>query len=172
MKITNFEESIFGLGKKVKYVTPALELNQSVPKFKYSKSKLRFNMTCSACPEQYDVYYNYGTKDNVHEEIVGYVRLRHGYLYALVCDKEFSYEVEVYNTDDVKGDGCFNDDKERKYHLSKIEDAIYHELNNHQVFWDINGIDRSNIMILGNHFVKAFDKNDDVMVGDYIIVDK
>lgn len=68
-------------------------------------------LTCSACPEQYDVY-----KD---AKQVGYLRLRHGYFRADVPDAcgETVYES---NPD---GDGQFTDE-ERGYHLESAIAAI------------------------------------------------
>jgi hypothetical protein len=67
--------------------------------------------TCSACPEQYDVF-----KDGVQ---VGYLRLRHGYFYASVpnCSDNVVYQAEP------NGDGCFNLD-EREFYLTEAVKAI------------------------------------------------
>lgn len=72
----------------------------------------RLEMTCGACPEQYDVI-----KDNV---LVGYLRLRHGYFQARYPDVmgELVYDALT------KGDGIFADDKERRKHLKKAIKAI------------------------------------------------
>ena len=81
---------------------------------------LYFYETCGACPEQYDVYDSY-------EKIVGYVRLRWGYLrceYPYV-DGEVIYEADI-------GDGltgCFENDEQREYHLSVIADKILEKIN-------------------------------------------
>lgn len=77
-------------------------------------SGLFFKCTCSACPEQYDVFTAAG-------EQVGYVRLRHGSLYAEYPDVGGEC---VYDTEAFAGDGSFLDDKERIYHLTKIADAL------------------------------------------------
>jgi hypothetical protein len=76
-------------------------------------SGLRFVMTCIACPEQYDVFDPAGKQ-------VGYVRLRHGELRCDYprCGGETIYEVEP------AGDGCFDSDEERNYHLEKIVRCI------------------------------------------------
>lgn len=77
--------------------------------------------TCSACPEQYDVYDG--------DKKVGYLRLRHGYFRAdaPVCGYDTVYESQP------KGDGVFEDD-ERIPELRKAVAAIknYHAkgLNN------------------------------------------
>jgi len=73
---------------------------------------LRLVCTCSACPEQYDVF----DKNN---DQVGYLRLRHGYFRADVpdCGGETVYESET------KGDGIFDDD-ERLFELTKAVKAI------------------------------------------------
>ena len=71
----------------------------------------RLVQTCCACPEQYDVY-----KD---DELVGYLRLRHGYFYADYpeCGGETVYGVTT------NGDGCFDSD-ERVQHLLAALKAI------------------------------------------------
>ena len=65
-------------------------------------------MTCGACPEQYDVF-----KD---DKQVGYLRLRHGYFYASYpdCSNEVVYDAEP------KGDGIFEDDERDGYLLNAI----------------------------------------------------
>lgn len=77
-------------------------------------SGLFFKCTSSSCPEQYDVY-------TAAWEQVGYVRLRHGSLYAEYLDVGGEC---VYDTEAFAGDGSFLDDKERIYHLTKIADAL------------------------------------------------
>jgi len=74
-------------------------------------------MTCSACPEQYDAYYN--------NLLVGYLRLRHG---------EFTVTFpnvggELIYSAEPEGDGCF-EDHERDYFLMEAEKAILHKLAN------------------------------------------
>ena len=71
--------------------------------------------TCGACPEQYDAYYN--------NEVIGYLRLRHGYFRA-----EHMGEV-VYEAHPNNSDGIFGDEEERKYHLKKARKAIKKEYN-------------------------------------------
>lgn len=53
-------------------------------------------LTCSACPEQYDVF--------LDGQPVGYLRLRHGEFTAEYpeCDGEL-----VYRSEDMQGDGIF-----------------------------------------------------------------
>lgn len=77
-------------------------------------SGLFFKCTCFSCPEQYDVFTAAG-------EQVGYVRLRHGSLYAEYPDVGGEC---VYDTEAFAGDGSFLDDKERIFHLTKIADAL------------------------------------------------
>lgn len=73
-----------------------------------------FDLTCGACPEQYDVY-----KDG---EQVAYVRLRWGTLRVDVPDtggtEIYSHEFE----DEYKG--CFDSDEERNYFLEEIAAAL------------------------------------------------
>lgn len=68
-------------------------------------SDLTLEMTCPACPEQYNVL-------NPDGERVGYLRLRHGYFRA---DLEPSGKT-VYDAE-TKGDGSFELD-ERELHLN------------------------------------------------------
>lgn len=66
----------------------------------------RLERTCSACPEQYDVF-----KDG---KLVGYLRLRHG-TFTVHCPDaggELVYEAEP------KGDGMFDSEKERMEYLT------------------------------------------------------
>ena len=67
--------------------------------------------TCSACPEQYDVF-----KDGKQ---FGYLRLRNGHFYASVpdCSAEVVYEASPV------GDGMFDDD-ERDMYLTEAIEAI------------------------------------------------
>lgn len=67
--------------------------------------------TCSACPEQYDVF-----KDG---KIVGYLRLRHGSFRADVPDCGGK---TVY-TSNTKGDGCF-EPEEKELELNNAIEAI------------------------------------------------
>jgi hypothetical protein len=70
-------------------------------------------MTSLACPEQYDVF-----DDN--NEMVGYLRLRHGYFRADVpdCGGDTVYESQP------EGDGMF-EDHERIQELTKAVEAIH-----------------------------------------------
>lgn len=72
----------------------------------------RLEMTCPACPEQYDVF----DKD---DKQVGYLRLRHGFFRADVpdCGGETVYESHT------KGDGVFDED-ERMAELAAAVRAI------------------------------------------------
>lgn len=60
--------------------------------------------TCYACPEQYEAF--------VDGEQVGYLRLRHGWFYAAVPDHGGRV---VYEADDSRGDGIFDDDERERY---------------------------------------------------------
>lgn len=74
--------------------------------------ELRLEMTCGACPEQYDAF--------MGDEMVGYLRLRHGY-FSVRCPDAGGEEVfDGY----PKGDGIFDAD-ERDYFLTKAKAAIY-----------------------------------------------
>ena len=67
---------------------------------------IEYDQTCGACPEQYDAYYN--------NEVVGYLRLRHGRFTVECpdCGGELVLEASP------KGDGCFDDDEEKDYYLT------------------------------------------------------
>ena len=77
------------------------------------RKKLKFVETCSACPEQYDVF--------LGDKQVGYLRLRSGWFRVDFpeCGGETIYE--HYFDDGWKG--CF-DDTERDYFLKEAEKAI------------------------------------------------
>lgn len=63
--------------------------------------------TCAACPEQYDCF------DKNHN-LVGYLRLRHGYFYAKYPDVSGKLVYEA----NTKGDGIF-EEGERDYYLNQ-----------------------------------------------------
>jgi len=77
-----------------------------------------FHETCSACPEQYDVY--------IDGFQIGYVRLRWGYLR---CDTPDVGGRQVYSHefDDAAYQGCFDSDDQRDYHLDLIAEILYNE---------------------------------------------
>ena len=74
-----------------------------------------FELTCLACPEQYDVY--------VGDLMIAYVRLRHGRLRVEHPDIGGK---EVYKAilDDWEDQGRFADDEQRMMHLTKIADEL------------------------------------------------
>ena len=75
---------------------------------------LFFQDTCSACPEQYDVY-----KDG---QLVGYVRLRWG---GLSCEYPYILGERIYtHAFDDGYMGCFESDEQRQFYLSEIADSI------------------------------------------------
>ncbi len=102
---------------------------------------LTFKLTSHAHPEQYEVFDN----DNIK---VAYVRLRHGMLYVShpddVMQKWWSthYDDTAFAPDRrLKGDGYFDDDKERIYFLTLIAKIIDKKLNNPNWHaWQENGI--------------------------------
>ena len=78
-------------------------------------------LTCFACPEQYDVYYD--------GEEVGYFRLRHGYFTANYKKPggPIVYEVSTY------GDGIF-DNAERKPQLkAAVKALLKHYYTTHNI---------------------------------------
>lgn len=81
---------------------------------------LEFNRTCSACPEQYDVY------DDDHN-IVGYVRLRWG---GITCEYPDVFGEVIY-TASVSEDGwagMFDSEEQRLLHLTAIADRIIEKI--------------------------------------------
>ena len=76
---------------------------------------LRFEKTCDACPEQYDVFD--GDKE------VGYVRLRFSHLYAS-CPSVGGKVVYEATIGESGWDGCFENEAQREFHLGEIETAI------------------------------------------------
>lgn len=77
-----------------------------------SSNKIRFDMTCSACPEQYDAY--------LGDEQVGYLRLRHGTFRVDVPD----CAAQTIYTAHPQGDGCFASKTERDHYLRRAAKAI------------------------------------------------
>jgi hypothetical protein len=74
--------------------------------------------TCSACPEQYDVYYE--------DILCGYMRLRHGYFRAEYYKTPDDYGKIVYDCE-PNGDGIFLGE-EREEHLKKGAEAIIKQM--------------------------------------------
>lgn len=86
---------------------------------------LEFYLTCSACPEQYDV-------EDKDGNMVGYVRLRWGELTCEYPDVggEYIYHASI-------GDGWtggFEDDEQRMFHLNAIADKILEKMNSNENF--------------------------------------
>ena len=78
---------------------------------KFTINGYRLELTCGACPEQYDVF--------LGEELVAYLRLRHGWFYAACPYVGGTVVYEAY----PKGDGMFEDD-EREFYLTEAIKAI------------------------------------------------
>ena len=78
---------------------------------------IELRQTCFACPEQYDAFLN--------GEMVGYLRLHHGYFRVEVPD---AHGELVYSADTL-GDGIF-DPEERDVHLNAAREAIAASVNN------------------------------------------
>jgi hypothetical protein len=86
----------------------------------YNILGLFFQLTCYACPEQYDVYFE--------DKQVGYVRLRGNRLYCTCPDVmgKQVYHVNFSDDSDIyKGE--FDTEEERIYHLTEIAKAINNE---------------------------------------------
>ena len=80
---------------------------------------VRLEMTCGACPEQYDAY--------IGGDRVGYLCLRHGY-FTVQCPDEVGET--VYESETEGYDGLFTLD-EREMHLRAAAAAVkaWHEDN-------------------------------------------
>lgn len=78
--------------------------------------KFILKKTCSACPEQYDVY--------LDDKQVGYLRLRFG---VFSCDYPDCGGETIY-TAYPKGDGMFDDD-EREHYIKQALEKIKKKLN-------------------------------------------
>lgn len=83
--------------------------------------KFRLEMTCFACPEQYDVY--------LEDKQVGYLRLRHGHFR---CDYPECGGKRLFDTY-TKGDGMFDED-ERDPMIHEALAAIAEELKLKEAF--------------------------------------
>ena len=77
--------------------------------------EIEFRMTCSGCPEQYDVFDEDGNQ-------IAYVRLRWGTLYCECPDCGGDTVYETYFNDGYKG--RFDSEEERQFYLSRIRDEI------------------------------------------------
>lgn len=77
-----------------------------------TRDDIRLEMTCGACPEQYDAF--------VGDKQVGYLRLRHGGFTVDYpdCGGETIYEASPM------GDGCF-ENGERDNYLNAAKTAIF-----------------------------------------------
>ena len=83
---------------------------------------LRFEMTCMACPEQYDVFDG--------DKLVGYVRLRYSNL-NVQCPNAGGDTVYSAEIGESGWDGCFFDDAQREVHLKLAEAAIEDWMRRH-----------------------------------------
>ena len=73
---------------------------------------LRFDQTCGACPEQYDVYDD--------DRLVGYARLRHGHLRGEYLDSDGVWKPIYQWTFSEPHKGLFTSQEEREVHLADI----------------------------------------------------
>ena len=80
--------------------------------------KLFFNLTCEACPEQYDVLDT--ENDN---KIVAYVRFRWGHLSCTVPDVGGTVIYSAESRDNAYR-GVFSTEEERVYYLEEIKQHI------------------------------------------------
>lgn len=81
---------------------------------------LDFRKTCDCSPEQYDVFDSDG-------HLVGYVRLRWG---GLSCQYPDVGGEDIYCADIGNAwTGCFENEQQRTYHLSRIANKILARIN-------------------------------------------
>ena len=85
---------------------------------KIKLNEIRLEQTCTACPEQYDVFYR-GRQ-------VGYIRLRWGYLSVRYPDHA-GEEIYSYIFPDT-WKGSFDSERERTFFLNKAKRAILQRL--------------------------------------------
>lgn len=100
---------------------PDIELGEP----SYEVNDLKFYCTCSACPEQYDVYRKISEEKY---EMVCYIRLRYGKLRADFPDVGGIQIYEAYWEDDPCL-GIFPSEEEREYHLNNIAKEIVQALD-------------------------------------------
>lgn len=79
-----------------------------------ASDKVRLVLTCGACPEQYDAY--------VGDELVGYLRLRHGY-FSVRCPDPSGYEVYSAHP---RGDGIFESGERETYLRFGVQAILEH----------------------------------------------
>lgn len=74
---------------------------------------------CCACPESYDIYEN--------SIYIGHIRVRYGRVTfsKLIESNPFDEYVNVYS-DSIEGDGLFESDEERSFHLYSIINLLGH----------------------------------------------
>jgi hypothetical protein len=104
----DFENDPYWVGQAYLQDKQLLEIEKM-----FDDNGLRLELTCSACPEQYDVFLK-----------VGYLRLRHGEFRVDYpdCGGKTIYEAEP------NGDGIFNKDERVKY-MEEAMKAILKMLN-------------------------------------------
>lgn len=86
-------------------------------------NNLKFIETSFACPEQYDVMDYNGRR-------VGYVRLRYGSLSADYYTPDGDCTTVYLKRIGDGWTGCFENDKQRTYHLTKIAEILGGLYNN------------------------------------------
>lgn len=87
-------------------------------------SDIELVMTCPACPEQYDAFF-----EGAH---IGYLRLRHG-LFSVRCPDA---DGEVVFSSDTHGDGEFQQYEREKY-LNLAKQAIIEYIKRNPLYHDI-----------------------------------
>lgn len=76
------------------------------------QEEVRLRQTCSACPEQYELY--------LGKQQIGYFRLRHGFF---TVDYPDFMGTEIYAAE-PNGDGIFDDDERENYLLAGVNACL------------------------------------------------
>jgi hypothetical protein len=111
---------------------------------------IRLDLTCGACPEQYDAYVS---EDGVDRQ-VGYLRLRHG---AFRVDYPDCGGKTLFSAN-PKGDGAFDDD-EREHYLKMARWAIAAEENGERfIDFVLDGIEGWQAAVAAGKTLAGFDE--------------
>jgi hypothetical protein len=98
---------------------------------KSDKPRIKLVQTCSACPEQYDGYFQ-GKK-------IGYFRLRWGHFCVeYVSPNDSTQGIVVYDVNIINDmAGCFENENQRRYHLNRACQALLNFLEGEEANYEI-----------------------------------
>lgn len=111
--ITEAEYNALPVHEQEFFTSAYVDLENTIINIELNDIKLE--MTCGACPEQYEATYN--------GDEVGYLRLRHGYFYVSFPGVRGEVIYEAY----PEGDGIF-EDNERDLYLNEAKQSIIKKL--------------------------------------------